>query len=379
MNTNNLKPEDFYMPAEWEAHEGTWIAWPHDNVTSGYMLKMERIWLQIVKELHHHENVRIIVADESHWDHVSHQLVYLGIGLQNVDFYIIPTNDVWICDNGPLVVVNKQGEQAVVNWKFNGWGARYPYELDCQVAKIAADKLGLPIFNAPVTLESGHEVNGKGSFMATRSSILNPNRNPGWSQEAVEKELSKYIGVNNFIWLTGVDGDDPELGPEETDCHVDLCVRFSSEDTIVYGWPDEIDESDPFYQRILKVHLEELKNARTENGKHFNLVSVPMTKHPMYSTSHVGSVKHITENRRARLAACGPKSWYCGYLDWHVANNVILVPIYGDENDDRALKIIGEQFSDRQVIGIECRAVLEGGGVIHCITKEQPAVPEAML
>jgi agmatine deiminase len=370
----DLRPEDFHMPAEWEPHEGTWIAWPHDKFKKGYMVKLERIWMEITMALQPHENVHIIVYDEIHREHVEHQLKYIGNGLGNIDFYIVPTNSIWICDNGPLVVVNKNGKEAIVDWEFNGWGDRYPYELDNQVPAILSSKLDIPRFDAPVVLESGHEVNGKGAFMATRSSIINPNRNPGKTEAEIEKELSRYIGVNNFIWLSGVDGNDPELGPEETDCHVDLCVRFTGEDTIAYGWAGEIDNNDPFYKRVLKVHLEELKNARTDNDKPFNLVKVPMNRHPMYSTSHIGTVGHITETRRARLAACGPNSWYCPYLDWHVANNIILVPIYGDENDDRATGIIRELFPEREVIGIECRSLLEGGGIIHCVTKEQPAV-----
>ena len=371
-----FNPEDFYLPADFGRHEATWITWPHDDTIPGYQLKHEATWLQLTAALHEHEKVRLIVQDKRRRDHLEHQLKFHGIGLENIEFFTIPTNDLWICDNGPLVVVNKKGQRAVVTWRFNGWGGRYPHDLDNQVARKAADMLSLPIINAPLTLESGFEVNGKGTLLATRASIINSNRNPGMAQGEIEKILGKHIGVTNFIWLTGVDGNDPELGPEETDCHVDLCVRFVNEDTVVYGWPDEFDEQDPFYRRVLKVHLGELENARTESGKRLTIVHCPMPRYPMYSTSRVGAVQHIQKMGRARLGACGPTLWYCGYLDWHVANGVVLVPIFGDENDDRALKIIGEQFPGREIVGIDCRALFEGGGLIHCVTKAQAAVPE---
>lgn len=375
MVEERLKPEDFHMPAEWGPHEGTWLAWPHDDVFTGYHLKLEKTWLEIATALQEHENVHIIVQDERRKAHVEHQLQFLGNSLENIDFFIIPTNDIWICDMGPLFVVNKAGKHAIVNWNFNGWGERYDHNLDSQVSRTVAKELSLPLFSAPLTIESGFEVNGKGTLLATRSSIINPNRNPGMTQEEIEEILSKYLGIKHFIWLSGMSGDDPELGPEETDCHVDLCCRFVNESTVVYGWPDKINESDPFYQRVQKVYLEELRNATTESGKSLTLVPLPAPKYPFYSTSHIGSVKAITKTNRARLGAAGSSiGAYCGYLDWHVANGIVLIPIFGDENDELAMKIIGDHFPGREIIGLDCRSLFEGGGLIHCVTKEQPAV-----
>lgn len=375
MVSMNRKPEDYRMPAMWEPHEGTWLAWPHEDYIPGHQLKLERIWLDITKALHEHENIHIIVQDERRKVHVEHQLQFFGIGPENIDFHLIPTNDYWICDNGPLFVVNNEGEQAIVNFTFNGWGRRYPYEIDNQIPTAVARELSTPIFDAPLTVETGFEVNGKGTLLATRSSIINPNRNPGLSQEDVERTIGKHIGVENFIWLSGMDGNDPELGSEETDCHVDLCCRFINESTVLYGWPDEVDESNPFFNRVIKVYLEELQAAEIESGKSLTLIPLPMPKHPLYSTSHVGSIKHITSSSRALLGA--PSSGlgtYCGYLDWHLGNETALIPIFGDENDSRALEIIGQHLPGRKIIGIDCRALFEGGGLIHCVTKEQPLV-----
>ena len=127
----------------------------------------------MVDALHEHENVHLIVSDEKQRDHVADQLAYHGIGLKNVDFYLIKTDDVWARDNGPIFVVNDQGEVAITDWVFNGWGDRFDYELDNLVPGKIGEQLNLPVFNAPMVLEAGAvEVNGKGTFLATRSSII---------------------------------------------------------------------------------------------------------------------------------------------------------------------------------------------------------------
>jgi agmatine deiminase len=363
------------MPADFEKHECTWLAWPNQHHHARYTLKYERSFLELTEALKRYEPVRICACDEAHAEHILHQFSYLGLGTDNIEIFVIPTNDIWVCDSGPLVVVNEAGERAIVNWQFNGWGGRYRSDLDGEIPRIVAEKYGLPLLDAKTTVETGFEVNGKGSLLITRTSVLNPNRNPDLSQQEIEAEFEKFLGVTNPIWLTGVDGNDPVLGPEETDCHIDLMCRFVNEDTVLYGWHEQVDESDPAFQRVFSVMLDELRNARSEADKPLNLVPVPAPKHPVYSTNAHAAVGHIAEAGRGILAACGPKMWYSGYMDWHVANGVVLVPILGDVNDERALAIIGEHFPGRDVIGIDGRTIMEGGGGFHCITKPQAATP----
>jgi len=356
MKEGKLSPEDFHMPAEWEEHEGTWLQWPHDDQWPGYRLELEKSWLEMVDALHEHENVHIVVQDERRREHVEQQIKSFGIDLENIDFHIIPTNDVWVRDNGPIFVVNEEGELAITNWQFNGWGARYAHEIDNQVPPRIGENLGVLVFSPSMVLEGGAvEVNGKGTFMATRTSIINPNRNPDMTQKDIEETIKEYLGIKHFIWLSGMSGDDPELGPEVTDCHIDGSARFVNESTVLYNWSD--DEENPEFRRILKVHYGELKNATTESGKPLTLVPLPNTKYqyPVYSTT-------------------GPelgRGSYCNYL---VANGVVLVPVYGDPNDDRAKEIIGQQFPDRDIVGIDCKTIFQYGGMIHCVTQQQPVV-----
>ena len=355
------REQGFYMPAEWERHEGTWLQWPHDKTDHIHQLKLERVWLMMVEVLHAHEKVHLVVWDEEHRDHVASQLKYFGIGLDNIDFYIMPTDDFWARDNGPIFVVNQNGEPAITNWIFNGWGDRFAYKLDNQVPGIIGEEISVPVFSPSLVLEGGAvEVNGKGTFMATRTSIIDPNRNPGKGQEKIEQILSYYLGVKHFIWLTGAGRGECEKWGDETDSHIDIIARFTDDTTVLYNWSD--DESDPRYPMLL-THYQELQAARTESGKPLTLVPLPLPKDGVY---------RITPLEGRELSALTDAA-YSNYL---VANGVVLVPVFGNVNDDRAKKIIAEQFPDREVVGIDCVALNEDGGAIHCVTQQQPYVPD---
>lgn len=348
-------PADFYMPAEWEPHEGTWLQWPQDKVYQGYELKLERIWLKMVEALHEHENVHLIVSGKQQRDHVAEQLLYHNIGLKNVDFYIIPTNDVWARDNGPIFVINDAGEVAITDWTFNGWGDRFPYDLDNQVPSLIGEQVGIPVIKAPMVLEGGAvEVNGKGTFLATKTSIIDPFRNPGMRQADIEKMLSRYLGVSHFVWLTGAGRGECDQWGDETDSHIDIVARFADEATILYNWTE--DASDPRFPMITRS-FEELKAATDEGGRPFTLVPLPLPE--------VHQTSGMTDWRKNTFSDAA----YSNYL---IANDVILVPVYGHTNDQRALKIIGEHFPNREVIGIEVVALIEHGGAIGCVTQPQP-------
>ncbi len=235
---------DYRMPAEWEPHDGTWLQWPQDKVYRGYELKLEGTWLAMVDALHRDETAHVIVADERQRDHVAGQLNYFGIGLDNVKLYVIATNDVWARDNGPIFVVNDDGDVAITDWEFDGWGKRFPCDLDTLVPAAIGRALSMPVFSPAMVLEGGAvEVNGTGTFMATRTSIIDPHRNPGRDQEQIEAVLRDYLGVRHFIWLTGAGRGECELWGDETDSHIDIVARFTDESTVLYNWTD--DRSDP--------------------------------------------------------------------------------------------------------------------------------------
>ena len=361
MKSETPKNLGYHMPAEWEPHEGTWLIWPHNDTHEGGQLRLEHLWLAMTMALHEHEIVHIAVKDERRREHLHSQVKYYGLDEKNLDIRIIPNDDVWARDCGPIFLVNDNNELAVTEWNFNGWGERYPFKKDRLVPASVADALLLPLFTAPITLEGGAvEVNGKGTMLATRSSIINPNRNPEKSQDEIEAAIKDYLGIEHIIWLSGAPREFCDLVGSDTDLHIDGYARFIEESTVLYSWTD--DESNNFYP-YLKQHRDELGGARTESGKPLTLVALPKPENEMYST--------LVESTRPpfnRDLSLGT------YANFYVANNVVLVPVYGDVNDANAKSIIAEHFPNREMIGIPAWHTSELGGMMHCVTQQQPLV-----
>jgi len=359
METNTPKGLGYYMPAEWESHEGTWLIWPHNDTHEGSQLHLEHLWLEMTMSLYEYETVHIIVSDERRREHLHHQLKYYGLDDSKLDIRIISNDDVWVRDCGPIFVVNNQGELAVTAWNFSGWGERYPFQKDRLVPSVVADALGLPLFTAPITLEGGAiEVNGQGTLIATRSSIINPNRNPGKTQDEIEAAIKEYLGIQHIIWLTGASREFCDLVGSETDLHVDGYARFIDETTVLYSWTD--DEGNNFYP-VLKQHRDELRNARTESGKPLTLVCLPKPENEMYST--IASSTRPPFNKKLSLST---------YVNFYIANKAVLLPVYGDVNDANARSILADSFPNREIIGFPAWATAEQGGMMHCVTQQQP-------
>ena len=361
-----IDPTMFRMPAEWEKQKGIWLQWPHENTARGYQRKLEGLWLETTEILKQHEIVYICVPDERAREHIESQLRFYDISLDNIEFHIILTDDVWVRDNGPTFVVGEEGELAAVNWRFNGWGGRFKdYQLDNAVPPQIAERLRIPLFSVNLVTEGGNiEVNGQGTLMTTHSAVLNDNRNPGITQGEVEEIFKKYLGVKNFIWLTGMSTERPEeIGwSDDTDTHIDTVARFINPSTIVYSWTN--DESDPMYP-LLKKNMEELKEAVLESGRHPELIPLPIPKNGYYSTSQIGEGGIITKiDRAVRTDA--------SYTNFLIANEVVLMPVYGNINDGKAFEVLVESFPDKKVLKVNSGVISENGGEIHCVTQQQP-------
>jgi len=343
------------MQAEWGPHEGTWLQWPHEETPwgKGYQAILDDIWVEMVKELHVGEKVHVIVCNDVEKRHVLDCLKNCKIDYGQVDFFIRETNDVWVRDNGPIFVWDMQGKLTALDWNFNGWGDKYEHDKDCLIAKYISDATGAPYVRAPLCLEGGGvEFDGHGTLMASKTSIVNENRNPGKSQAEIETELTKYFGVTNFVWITGLKGEDNNN--EDTDWHIDGAARFSDAETIMYKY-NPLGNDEDFYLAALDKHYLELKDSVNIHGNKYKLIPVPVTKDTI-----VGS------------AELGTRSGKGSYLNYYVGNEVVLVPVYGDENDALGLKIIEGQFPDRRIAGINVRALYPYGGMIHCVTQQQP-------
>jgi len=340
----------YCMPAEWEQHDATWLAWPHDPVTFPNRInKVEKAYLHMIFVLHKNENVNLFVRDLKMKERVTRLVEKKGVDLQRINLYVWDYADVWFRDYGPIFVLNKEKKQiAFVHWVFNAWGGKYKDLMkDTQVPLIINNKLQLSNFKPGIILEGGAvDVNGKGTLLTTEQCLLG-NRNPNLSKDEIEKYLINYYGASHIIWLkSGLVGDD-------TDGHIDNLARFINPRTVLCGFED--DENDENYHN-LRENYEILLKSTDQDGRKLKVVKMPMPS----------SISTSIRDKKTRLPA--------SYLNFYVANKVVLVPVFKQKNDRLALRIIQDQFPGRKVIEIDCSDMIYGMGAIHCITQQQPAI-----
>ncbi|MGA2673351.1 MAG: agmatine deiminase family protein [Terracidiphilus sp.] len=346
----------YIMPAEWERHEATWLAWPHNPEDwPGKFQTIPWLFAEIVRLLSKHERVHILVDDAKAQQRASGILERAGANLDRVSFHAWPTDRVWTRDSGPIFVRNGAGKLVVINWHFNAW-AKYPdWHLDDQVPRRVAQLLGLPEWQPEAEMEDGStqrlvleggsiDSNGQGILLTTEECLLSEvqQRNPGVSRAQLEEAFRQSLGIEQVIWLgRGVAGDD-------THGHVDDIARFVGPETIVSAV--EPDASDANHEPLAE-NLERLKAARTLDGRQFTIVELPLPRPVIF--------------RGQRLPA--------SYANFYIANDLVLVPTFHDPNDRVALNILAEVFPEREVIGIHCVDLVWGLGTLHCMTQQQPA------
>jgi agmatine deiminase len=339
----------YHMPAEWRRHEATWLTWPKDPLTWPDRVPLvETIFLRMMAALAPFETVNLLVDDEEAEASVRARSNFPGS--ENIRFHQIPTVDSWIRDYGPNFLVHTTGELAYNDWIFNAWGNKYEeLKRDDSIPAKLQSSLGVTRFEPGIVMEGGSiEVNGAGVVMTTEQCLLNPNRNPGLDQTEIANYLREFLGVKKVLWLgEGIVGDD-------TDGHIDDIARFVSPTTIVCAV--EEDPADANY-KLLQDNLDRLKRSTDVNGRPFDIVTLPMP-------GVVGASDDTSSRQLDRLPA--------SYANFYIANNVVLVPIFGHANDERALEIIQGLFADRRVGGINCEPLVWGMGTIHCVTQQQP-------
>ena len=341
----------FSMPAEWERHEATWLAWPHNPTDwPGKIDTIRWVYTEIVRKIAPGELVCMLVNSWTADMEMAERVGRAGLDVGCVEGILRPTNRGWTRDMGP-VFVKRGAETAIVHFHFNAW-AKYPdWRKDRRVPEIAAKRLGKRLFHAecngrPFVLEGGGiEVNGRGTLLTTEECYLDPTtqvRNPGLGREDFETTLKEYLGATNIFWLGGgVAGDD-------THGHVDDITRFVGPRTVVTAY--EPDPDDPNHGP-LSENFRWLKKSTDQSGKSLKVVKLPMPK-PVYFEGQ-------------RLPA--------SYANFYIANKLVLVPVFGDANDRTALDTLAELFPEREAVGIYCRDFIWGLGALHCMTQQQPA------
>jgi agmatine deiminase len=346
----------FRMPAEWEPHEATWLAWPHNPQDwPGKFGPIPWIYAEIVRLLAQRERVHLVVEDATARVRITGILERAGANLDQVSFHCWPTDRGWTRDSGPIFVKNAEGRVGLTNWRFNAWAKYQDCLRDDKLPGRVAKLLSVPVWEPSIQNENGTkyqvvleggsiDVNGQGTLLTTEECLLSEvqQRNPGVSRERLEQVFSDFLGIDQVIWLNrGIAGDD-------THGHVDDISRFVEPSTIVTAV--EPDRRGANYAPLAE-NLFRLKTARTLEGKQFTLIELPMPRPVVF--------------RGQRLPA--------SYANFYIANGLVLVPTFHDPNDRVALSILAGVFPDREVIGIHCMDLVWGLGTLHCMTQQQPA------
>lgn len=341
------------MPAEWETHDATWIAWPHHEPDwPGKLEAVRWVYAEITRVLADHERVEILCQNETVRDSAITMLRAHDVAMQRVNLLLVPTDRVWLRDSGPSFVWNVNGEVEMIAWGFNAWAKYDNYARDRRVPDAVQQATGLPMTLAVrpdnarerMVLEGGGiEVNGQGRILVTEEWLLSDVqvRNPDLTRASYEDAFARYLGCSDTIWLgNGCAGDD-------THGHIDDIARFVNFDTVVLAY--EEDPSDPNHVSSVD-NLERLRKAATRQP--LNVVLLPYPRAVMMNGQ--------------RLPA--------SYANFYIANGVVLVPTFNDVNDRIALEIIAGLFPKRRVVGIHAVDLVWGLGTLHCLTQQQPAM-----
>jgi agmatine deiminase len=347
-NGKTPKELGYYFPAEFARQDAMWLSWPHKEASwPGKIDTIFPVYAKFISLVSQGQKVNINVADEAMKAKALRFVTVAGAKLENVTFFLHPTNDAWCRDHGPAFLINPKAvnKKVIVDWGYNAWGGKYPpFELDDVIPTLIAAHYNIPVANPGIVMEGGSvDFNGRGTVLTTTSCLLNENRNPELNQAQIEKFLIDYYGAEHVLWLgDGIVGDD-------TDGHIDDITRFVNEDTVITVVEENRDDEN---FQPLQENLKTLKKMRLENGRQMNIVEIPMPRPVVYEDM--------------RLPA--------SYANFYISNEYVVVPTFRDSNDDRALQILQECFPGRNVVGLDSLDIIWGLGSFHCLSQQEPSV-----
>ena len=345
------------MPGEREKQKSVWLIWPYNkNDWPKLFKRIPDVVGKISACLSINQNVNLIIRNLKDISKIKKIIKKFNSKISNIKFHSIKSDRIWIRDSGPIFLINKKTKNKIIlNFRFNGWSKYKDFQkddkLNLKISKITKIRKVEPVIKVKnefkkIVLEGGSiDVNGKGTIILTKECLLSKvqERNPGVTKLKLENALKDYLNVSNFIWLNkGIDGDD-------THGHVDDITRFVSQNTIMTAI--ENNRKDKNYKR-LKENLKILKKAKIENGKKLKIIKIPMPK-PIY----IDNIKV-------------PAS----YLNFYIANKIVLLPVFNDKNDKKVFLIFKKFFKSRKIITIDCSELIWGFGAIHCMTQQEPYI-----
>ena len=343
----------YRMPDESEPHEGTWLQWPHQYQHGiNYRNDLDATWVAMTSVLQATEKVHIIAYDATEQTRITALLNAASVPLTNINFTIHHTDDVWVRDNGPIYVRDAQGNLVIEDWGFNGWGGKFQSANCNAIPSLVGTDTGKTVvnLNSIMVNEGGSvELDGHGVLMATKSAIIsqspaNSVRNLGMSQAQAEANFTKYLGATKFIWLDG-----GFSAADVTDMHIDGIAKFVSGNKMV-----TMSNTDLSSWGLSSHDIATLNAASSASSQVYTKVILPLTQN------------NVTTQTGTTLGYKG------SYINFYVANGKVLVPNYNDPNDSVANNIIAGLYPGRTVVGIDVRNLYANGGMVHCVTQQQP-------
>jgi agmatine deiminase len=354
--------DDFHMPAEFEPHDGCYLLWPERTDTWRLGAKPAQGAFAAVAGAISTSEAVTVLASSRQWENAR---AVLPPQIRVVE---MTSDDAWARDTGPTFVVDAgHSERRGVDWIFNAWGGLegglfFPWANDDLVAAKVCELSGSERYRAPLVLEGGSiHVDGRGTCLTTAECLLNRNRNPALSKEDIEGHLRDFLGVDRVIWLPrGVPFD-------ETDGHVDNLACFSAPGRVLLTWSD--DPADPLRDVSYEARRV-LESSVDAQGGTLEVVPLPApVLPPMTSEEAAGLDRSLGAKTRASgdpLAA--------SYVNFYIGNEVVVFPLIDPRHDDHVKELLTREFPGRRAIGIPAREILLGGGGIHCITQQVPAL-----
>ncbi|GGF03275.1 agmatine deiminase [Aliidongia dinghuensis] len=329
----------FHMPAEGAPHARTWMAWPaRIDLWNGRHVEAKAAYAAVARAVARFEPITMVAKPED----VAEAVAECG---PSVEIVAMALDDSWMRDIGPTFLVDGKGNLAGADWRFNAWGDKWPdYANDAAIAAQVLERTGVRRFAAPFVLEGGSiHSDGEGTVLTSEQCLLNPNRNPHLSKSQIEVNLKAWLGAETVVWVgQGLENDG-------TDGHVDNLACFARPGVVLAT--SCRDPEDTNYAPM-QDNLARLKAARDARGRAFEVLELPIP------------AKRVTAAGRLAMT----------YTNFYLANGAVIAPSFDDPMDKVAAEVLAKAFPERQIVQVPALAILEGGGGIHCITQQQPAV-----
>ena len=342
------KEAEYRMPAEWEKQKSTWVAWPHNkNDWPNKFTLIPLIFAEIISKICNYQKVNILILNKKDKKKIHPLLKKFSANIKNINYKICKTNRAWLRDSFPIFVKDKFNQKVLLNWSFNAWAKYKNFNYDNNICIQIKNLLNLnsikpKIKNKSIILEGGSiDVNGKGLMLTTKECLLGKiqERNPGLKKKEYEDIFKKFLGIKKVLWLNkGIVGDD-------THGHIDDIARFVSEKKIFIAY--ENNRNDANYKK-LKDNYQILKKLIKKSN-------LKIIKIPMPNAKYIDGV---------RVPA--------SYLNFYIANKIVLVPVFKDQKDKKVIKVFKKHFKKRKIVPIDCSTLIWGFGAIHCMTQQEP-------